>query len=264
VQIDLASSNGFAATGSITLTSGSYTSAPAALDLGNTAITIPAGALALGTDTLTATYTPDAESSPVFYSATGTTTVTVSPPSFTISGASVILTPGATSGNFAIINVMPTLGFTGSVTLSATVTANSTSAQDLPTASFGSTSPVSVDGLNAGTATLTITTTAPTSATLITPRHSGAPWYEAGGATLACLLLFGVSGRRRSWRTMLGMLALLMALAGGAVSCGGSGSVSGGGGTGGSSGTTPGTYTITVTGTSGTITQTGTVSLTVQ
>jgi hypothetical protein len=46
------------------------------------------------------------------------------------------------------------------------------------------------------------------------------------------------------------------------VSCGGGG---GGGGntTQGSSGTTPGAYTITVTGTSGPLTETGTIALTV-
>jgi hypothetical protein len=51
------------------------------------------------------------------------------------------------------------------------------------------------------------------------------------------------------------------------VSCGGGGgNNSGGGGGGGShnSGTTPGAYTIAVTGTSGSITATGTVTLNVQ
>jgi hypothetical protein len=54
------------------------------------------------------------------------------------------------------------------------------------------------------------------------------------------------------------MLALLVALAGGVLACGGSG--------GGTiyPGTMPGNYTITVTGTSGTATATGTISLTVQ
>jgi len=62
--------------------------------------------------------------------------------------------------------------------------------------------------------------------------------------------------------TMLGMMALLGALTGGVLACGGGGSapctpvVK--------PGTTAGTYTITVTGTSGTLTPTGTVTLTVQ
>jgi hypothetical protein len=75
------------------------------------------------------------------------------------------------------------------------------------------------------------------------------------------MLLFGIPARRRSWRAMLGMLALLSTLAGGLLACGG-----GGGGGGGTSnpGTTPGTYTVTVTGTSGTTIATGTVILNVQ
>jgi hypothetical protein len=61
---------------------------------------------------------------------------------------------------------------------------------------------------------------------------------------------------------MLGILVLLFSITGGVSACGGGGGNGGGGA--GNPGTTPGTYTITVTGTSGAITQTGTVSLTVQ
>jgi hypothetical protein len=84
----------------------------------------------------------------------------------------------------------------------------------------------------------------------------------AGGTTLACILLVGIPVRRRRWWSILGMLVLFSVL-GGALGCGGSGNGGGGGG-GGNAGTTPGTYIITVTGTSGNITQEGTVSLTVQ
>jgi hypothetical protein len=95
-------------------------------------------------------------------------------------------------------------------------------------------------------------------------REKGIPWYTGGGATLACLLLFGIPARRRGWRTMIGMFVLHAALVGGMTACGG-----GGGGTKVCSaiavaGTTPGSYTITVTGTSGTTTSAGTVTLTVQ
>jgi trimeric autotransporter adhesin len=61
---------------------------------------------------------------------------------------------------------------------------------------------------------------------------------------------------------MLGIFVLLALLAGGLVSCGGNGGGSGGGGTG-NPGTTTGSYTITVTGTSGSIMQTTTAALTV-
>jgi hypothetical protein len=130
--------------------------------------------------------------------------------------------------------------------------------------SFGSTSPVSITGTSAGTATLTITTTAATSAALVHPKRPGVPWYAAGGATLACILLFGIPARRRSWRTMLGMLVFFVALSGGVLACGGGGGGSTGGGGTSNPGTTAGTYTVTVTGTSGATTNTGTITLTVQ
>jgi hypothetical protein len=64
-------------TGSVTLTSGSYTSAAATLSGGSATIQVAAGALALGSDTLTASYAPDAASNSTYTSATGTATETV-------------------------------------------------------------------------------------------------------------------------------------------------------------------------------------------
>ena len=61
-----------AATGSVTLTSGSYTSAATTLSSGSATILIPAGSLALGSDTLTASYTPDSNSSSIYNPASGT------------------------------------------------------------------------------------------------------------------------------------------------------------------------------------------------
>src|ERR1019366_8430172 len=83
-------------------------------------------------------------------------------------------------------------------------------------------------------------------------------WYAAGSAALACILLFGIPARRRSWRTMLGMLVFLVSLTGGVLACGGGGGSTGGGGTS-NPGTTAGTYTVTITGTSDTATDTSTV-----
>jgi len=65
-------------TGSVVLSSGSYTSLSTALSSGSATIAIPAGSLATGTDTLTAKYTPDSGSSSTYNSASGTTSVTVS------------------------------------------------------------------------------------------------------------------------------------------------------------------------------------------
>jgi hypothetical protein len=76
----------------------------------------------------------------------------------------------------------------------------------------------------------------------------GKRWAGAGGgAILAFLVFLWIPARRRSWRPMLEVLALLVTL-GGATACGG-GSGGGGGPTGpGNLGTTAGTYTFTVTG----------------
>jgi hypothetical protein len=251
-------------TGTVKLTSGSYASAVTTLSDGSATINVPAGSLAVGMDTLTATYSGDDN----YSMATGVNSVTVTgaeTPSFTIAGTAVSLSPGATTGNNSTITVTSVDGFTGSVTLTAAVTSSPAGAQDMPTFSFGSTSPVDLNG-SVGTATLTIFTTAATGGALTYPVRRGPSWYTASGTGLvAFALLFGtgigIPARRRNWRTMLGILVVLVTLIGigGLLACGGNGS-----GGGGNSGTTPGTYTVTVTGTSGSTTATGTITLTVQ
>jgi hypothetical protein len=59
-------------TGSVTLSSGTYTSAATALSSGSAQINIPAGSLAAGSDTLLASYTPDSASSSTYLTSTGT------------------------------------------------------------------------------------------------------------------------------------------------------------------------------------------------
>jgi VCBS repeat-containing protein len=67
-------------TGSITLSSGAYSSAASPLSAGSVSIGVPAGALTVGTDKLTANYTPDTDSSASYISATGTSSaITVTP-----------------------------------------------------------------------------------------------------------------------------------------------------------------------------------------
>jgi uncharacterized repeat protein (TIGR03803 family) len=254
-------------TGTITFFNGTTQLSQVALLSGTASFSYNTSSLAVGTYPITATYSGDSS----FAASTAppsTLTVQAVPPSFTVAGTAVSVSPGATTGNTSTITLTPSGGFTGSVTLTAAVTSSPTGAQDLPTVSFGTTSPVSITGASAVTATLTIATTAPTNAALVRPAHPGARWY-AGGTTLALGLIFGIGGvgigipgRRRSWRTRLGALAFLLILIGGLLACGSSGS--GGGGGGGNPGTTPGAYTVTVTGTSGSTTATSTVTLTVQ
>jgi hypothetical protein len=120
---------------------------------------------------------------------------------------------------------------------------------------------VTISGPMAQTTTLTVTTTAPTSAL---NRATELFQSSVAGTSLACIILLtGVPGLRRRCWSILGMLVLLFSVLAGAVGCGGGGN-GGGGGSGGDTGTTPGTYTITVTGSSGNIVHEGTVYLTVQ
>ncbi len=201
-------------------------------------------------------YGPSAVASVVY-------TINIPPPGFALSSTAVTAAPGATAANTSTIFLIPSGGFTGSVALTAAITVSPAGAQDLPTLSFGTSTPASITGTGAATATLTINTTAPASGALVHPRRPNELPYASGGAALACILLFGIPAGRRKWRTVLGSLALLATLTCGVLACGGGGSGGGGGG-GGNPGTTAGTYTITVTGISGAIAQTGTVTLTVQ
>jgi hypothetical protein len=188
--------------------------------------------------------------------------VTVSaaaPPSFAITGAALSISPGASTGNTSTITVTPSGGFTGNVTLTAAVTTSPSGAQDPPTLSFGSTSPVDITSATAGTATLTVSSTGATSGRLESPVRPATNWHNAAGVILACVLLIGLPVRRRSWRAMLGLFILLAVFAGGVTACGGGSS-----GGNGNPGTTAGSYTVTVTGVSGNTTETGTVALTVQ
>lgn len=175
----------------------------------------------------------------------GTYTVSVSNPSSGIS-------PG--SNATSTITAQGSGGYTGSVTLTCSLTSSPSGASDLPGCSItypsGSAVPLSA-GDPSGQATATVTTTAASSADLVYPKagkDKGWPnsRFAAGaGATLAVLIFFGIPARRRSWRNLLGII-VAMAVIGGLSSCGGSSG--GGGGGGGNSGTTAGTYTFTVTG----------------
>jgi len=171
-------------------------------------------------------------------------------PSFSITGTVVSVAPGATTENTSTITLTPSGGFTGAISLSCAITP--AAASDPATCNIPAS--VTISGSTAETTTLTVTTTAPSSA--LNRTRFFRPLV--GGTGLACILLVGIPAGQRRWRWILGTLVLLLSLVG--LGCGGSGN----GGGGGNSGTTPGPYVITVTGTSGNITQVGTVSLTVQ
>ena len=162
------------------------------------------------------------------------------------------ISPGGSATS--TVTVTGSGGYAGSVTLTCSLTSGPTNQSgDAPTCSITMGSPVSLTASNtSGQVTATVTTTAAT-ADLVYPKvGNGKGWLGAGsGALLAVLIFFGIPARRRSWRSMLGIM-VAMAAFGVLSSCGGgSGGSGGGGGTGPSNpGTTAGTYTFTVTSSS--------------
>jgi hypothetical protein len=253
--ITVTAANGF--TGSVTLSAsglpsgvtGSFGTNPAT---GSSALTLTAASTATVGGPVTVTITGTSGS--LTASTTIALTVTAGP-TFGVGGggSTISVEPGATTGNAVPISVTPSNGFTGTVSLTCSITP--AAASDPPTCTLTPSS-VAITGTAAQSSTLTIVTTAATSAK---SEIKGLLWPIAG--TALALLGFGVPRRKRNWLATIGAFALVVAF--GAIGCGGGNG--GGGGGGGNAGTTPGTYTVTVTGTSGTLTGTlGTVTLTVQ
>ena len=106
-------------TGAVTLTSGSYTSTPATLSSSSAMVTIPAGSLVVGRDTLMASYTPDANSASTYSDASGTASssvnVSLTTPIITWTPASTIIY-GSAGGNVLNANANTSGSFTYSAT----------------------------------------------------------------------------------------------------------------------------------------------------
>jgi subtilase family serine protease len=135
----------------------------------------------------------------------------------------------------------------------------------LPAESTCSVSPSTVSGTS--TAQLTVATTAPHSAAQKRAANTqpSAWWITGFGAAPVGIFLFGVPVRRRRRGSFLSLILLALLAAG--VGCGGGSNNSGGAGGGGvqaDPGTPAGSYTVTVTGTSGSITHTAKFTLVVQ
>ena len=171
---------------------------------------------------------------------------------FTVSAApttGTISSPGGSATSAISINA--TGGFAGAVSLACAVSGGGTPA---PTCLL---SPASISP--GATSTLTVNTTANTASN--SPQSTGlfyALLLPIGGMTL---LGAGFTSRRKK---LVGILLICMVIAGFVfmMACGGSSSSTH---TGGGGGTPPGTYTVTVTGTSGTLApQTATFTVTVQ
>lgn len=179
-------------------------------------------------------------------------------PSFAITGSAVAAIKAGGSST-STITITPSGGFTGAVALTCLVTSPA-GAQNAPTCTVDPSA--SISGIQAANATLSIKTTAPTT----TARSQLPRVFAVGGETLAAIsLLFMFPMRRRRWQSLVGALVLVFLL--NAISgCGGTSKAinTGGGGGATTPGTTPGAYTITVTGTSGTTSSSATVNFSVQ
>lgn len=165
-----------------------------------------------------------------------------------------ILAGGSSTSTITITSMN---GFNGSVNLFCTIAPGATPP---PSCSFNPSSLAN----GSGTATLTVSTTAPhvlsgMTSSLRRPRGFG--WVAAGGGTLVGVFLLGVPSRRRRRVAGLGLMVLVFLATG--VSCGGASNSGNGGKTG---GTPAGSYTFTVTATSTSppLSHIATVAVTVQ
>lgn len=188
VTVTVSGSNG-TPTGSVTLTSGAYSSAATTLVSGSAQISIPAGTLAVGTDTLTANYSPDASSSANYYSASGTGQVTITKATPTVAvtpASSSVLGPQSLSVTVTVSGGTGAPAATGTVVLasgsysSAAVTLVSGSAQiSIPAGSLAAgndtlTATYTPDTAGAGTYT-SATGTNSVSVSLVTPTVTVTP-----------------------------------------------------------------------------------------
>jgi hypothetical protein len=241
--------SGATPTGTISLSGGGYSLTTQTIGVGsctnsNCTFTIPANTLSAGPQTLVANYSGD----PNYASGNSTAPLSVTPSVFSVVATTPadVSSPGGSTTSTVTVNT--STYYAGTVTLSCALTNYPAGASYLPSCSLSPTTATLNSTTTSGTATATITTTAATSELAYPklPGRSRGIFGAAGGALLAFVVFLGIPARRRSWRSMLGVL-VLMALLGSLTACGG-GSSSNNNNTG-TTGTTTGTYTFTVTAT---------------
>ena len=253
VTVSVAGGNGQQTpTGTVTLAGGTY-SAQQTLAGGSTSFNIPAGTLSSGANTLTASYSGDG----TYAITSGTTAVTVSPVVISVQAPSAVL-PGASTT--ATVTLTAGSTFSGTMNVTCALTGSPAGAQSPPNCSLNPAS-VTIAAGGSGTTVLTMNTTAASTAFLVQPSGRNLWSLGGGGAVLAVMLLCGIPSRRRRWMSMLVLLAAF--IASGVIGCiGGSGTTLKS--TSNTPATTAGNYTFTVTATSGTVTASTTIPLSVQ
>jgi hypothetical protein len=159
-------------TGSVTLTGGGYASTAVNLSYGSASISVPAGSLAVGSDTLKVTYVPDASSTGKYLTATQSATETVTAISGTATATVTATVSAATITNDQSVTVnISVAGGSGEATPTGTVT--------LTSGSYSSQQP-----LSGGTASFDIAAGMLSSgANVLTASYSGDATYASASVT---------------------------------------------------------------------------------
>ncbi len=205
--------------------------------------------LAQGTHTIVAAYSGD----PDYAVSSGMTTQTITAASdFSLALNPTSLTVTAGGNGTTMLTVTALNGYTG------TITFTNGNCSGLPSESQCTFAPVSITGT--GTTALTVSTTAKSfGAPGAGSREHSGPWSTGQelslGLLLSTLLLMGLAAKKQRWNVLAGLA--VVALLSVSAACGGNSAPF-------NPGTPPGTYTITVTATSGTITHTTPLTLIVQ
>lgn len=154
-------------------------------------VTLAGSALVAGVNTITATYSGDAN----YLGSVGSTNITVAEAGFALSNAGGIsVAAGATTGNTSSITVAPTNGFVGLVNLSCAVTSSPAGATSPATCTLPAT--VNITGAASATATLTVSTTSTTTsgAYVVTVTGTDATTGKTSETTKVNVTVIGGSG----------------------------------------------------------------------
>lgn len=235
-------------TGTVTFSDGGTAINTAVVNSEGEAEYAPPSGFSVGSHSVTASYSGDSSYNASTASAISFT-VTKATPTVYVTGATNsagdIVVDSGQSLTLTVLVESNGVGVapTGTVTISGGPSGTPTSATLSATVD-------AYHGTTAGVATITIPASATSSAknTAPAPLNRRDGWLAGGGAAFACVLLLTIPARRRSWRSMLGLVVIAMVTITFGVGCGSGGSGSSGNFGGGSSGggTTSGTYTISV------------------